>query len=324
MNPLSTKQRLRSLLILVAVFVLIAPVILLYSLGYRLDDKLTLQKTGGIFIHSDVTNSTVFVDGEFLRDNGIFVRNTWIQDLTPNKYYKVEFHKDGFQSWVKELRVYPSIVTEGRVLMLPNQFQMREILPHLVSAGSATTSTAQSGIPAAPANKEFIAIAELFATSTDEIEDEKSATSTATTTVAKQKGDLELFFETLLIEDYQALENLIVNGKEVSWLSDGNINLHWTSDISSIPYYYCGGDERACQRSIVLDWGDDIERFEYMPGRDDIWVALVKGGIYAIEVDGRTQRNIQQIYKGENLDFRLTQNDRIILKDGTRFFEISL
>ncbi len=331
MKPLTTKQRSRSLLLLTILFILCAPIILLYSLGYRLDDQFTLQKTGGIFIHSDISNSTIFFDKEFLKNNGIFIRNALIQDLTPNKSYLVEFHKDGLQSWVKELYVYPSIVTEGRVLMLPTQFETREILQYVDSNNVATSTLISTSTAAASnyANPEFATVKNLFATTTKPIEPPVPATTTpiSTTTIDEesvQKSDLEIFFETLEIKEYEKLPNFIVDGKEVSWLDAGNIQLHWIDDLSSIPYYYCGGLERECIRHIELDWGEEIKRFEYFPGRDDVWIVLVGSGIYAVEVDGRSQRNIQTIYEGKNLDFRLTPNDRIIIKEGSAFFEIVL
>jgi hypothetical protein len=96
-------------------------------------------------------------------------------------------------------------------------------------------------------------------------------------------------------------------------------------DIASIPYYYCDGEEnKVCVNKITLDWKDEIKKFDYLPGRDDVWLVLTAGGLYAVEVDGRSDRNIQTIYKGPNLDFRLTQTDRLIIKEGSRFFEINL
>lgn len=324
MKPLTRRQRSISMLILALLFILIAPVILLLSLGYRLDNEFSLQKTGGIFVHSDVSNSSVFVDGEYLKDSGIFIRNTLIQDLTPNKEYLVEVHKDGYQSWVKKIFVYSSIVSEGRVLLLPNEFDKREVFQYL-DENDVATSTPPSKTQVKPTNPEYISFAALFASSTKATSTKAIATTTvATATPEEQKSDLQIFFEDLAITNFEKLPNLIVDGKEVSWLMDGDINLYWIDDLTSIPYYYCGGEERLCVKNITLDWADDIKRFEYLPGRNDVWIALTQNGIYAVEVDGRTQRNIQKIYEGKNLDFRLSQNDRIIIKEGARFFEINL
>ena len=324
MKPLTVRQRSISMLILAFVFLLIAPIILLISLGYRLDNEFSIQKTGGIFVHSDVANSSVFVDGEYLKESGIFIRNTLIQDLTPNKKYLIEVHKEGYQSWTKEIFVYPSIVSEGRVLLLPNEFVRREVFQY-VDENDVATSTVPSKKQTKPNNPEYISFAALFASSTKATSTRAVATSTiATATPQQQKSDLQLFFEDLTIVDFEKLPNLIIDGKEVSWLMNGNINLYWIDDLASIPYYYCGGEERLCVKNITLDWKDDIKRFEYLPGRNDVWIVQIQNGIYAVEVDGRTERNIQKIYEGKNLDFRLSQNDRIIVKEGARFFEINL
>lgn len=327
MKPLTKRQRSTSLIILGLLFIIMAPVIILYSLGYTLDNTFTFKKTGGIFIHSDVSNSSVFIDKEFFKSSGIFTKNTLIQDLVPNKKYLIETQKEGYQSWIKEIYVYPSIVSEGSVLMMPSKFEIREIFKYVDQEGDAT-STLIIKNQSEPTNPEFVSISELFGSSTKKII-EKSitpvSTSTASTTLKKQKNNLEIFFDDLQIKNYEKLDNLIINGEEASWIHNGNINLYWMDDVTSIPYYYCDGEEeRVCTNKITLDWKDTIIKFAYIPGRDDAWMILTQKGIYAVEVDGRTNRNIQNIYMGDNLDFRLTKTDRLIIKKGSSYFEINL
>jgi hypothetical protein len=219
MKPLTKKQRSTSLVLLGILFICTAPIIVLYSLGYTFDESFKIQKTGGIFIHSDVANSSVFVDDEFFKTNGIFIRNTLIQDLVPNKKYLIEFKKEGYQSWIKEIYVYPSIVSEGSVLMLPNEFETREIFKYLDAQGNAT-STPPLKNQIKSNNSEFVTISTLFASSSKMIVEKPSlalASSTASSTI-KQKSDIELFFEELEIKNYDKLKNLVIQGEEVSWL----------------------------------------------------------------------------------------------------------
>jgi len=324
MQPLTQRKRKMSLLILVTLFVVFAPLILLYSLGYRLGSGLTLQKTGGIFVHSTVANASVYLDDEYVKDSGIFLRNTLIQDLTPDREYKIAIYKEGYQGWVKNIFVYPSIVSEGRVILLPEKYELREIFKYLDS-NNVATSTSPTRMPAKPNNLKYVAIQNLFVSSTPEVEVVTSVLgSVSTSTPVEQKSDLQLFFEALDITDFEDLPNLIIEGKEVSWLSEGNIRLYWRDDVSSIPYYYCGGLKRVCENKIELDWEDSIKRFAYFPGRSDIWITLVENGIYAVEVDGRTQRNIQKIYEGSDLDFRLTGSGQLIIQENDTFFETDL
>lgn len=324
MKPLTIKQRQLSRAFLFVIFLIFAPLIVLYSFGYRLDDGLSFQKTGGVFIHSNISNASVFLDGEYVKDNGLFLRNILIQDLTPNKEYAVRIQKEGLQNWIKDLYVYPSIVSEGRVLMLPVKYPVREILPYVDTDGVATTTPPTR--LAKPSNPEYVNLSKEFATTTkEELAKPKTQTvaTTATPTIEVEKTKLELFFEVLNIEDYTKLKNLVVTDKEVSWLDNSGIKLYWIDEKSTAPYYYCGGLERECVTSITLPW-NNIRRFDYFPSRSDVWIVLTTTGIYAVEVDDRSSRNIQTIYEGKNLDFRLAQGGRMIIKQDSDIFEINL
>lgn len=324
MKPLTKKQRFISIILLFIIFIFAAPIIVFYSLGYRIDSEFTFQKTGGIFIQSSIPNASVFVEDEYFKDNGLFLRNILVQDLKPNKTYKIEIQKDGYQSWVKNMFVYPSIVTEGQVLMLPNEYEVREILPYVDAEGTLTATPSRLG--ALPNNPEYISILEIFDPE-EEIEDvviTARATDSTEIEEVKPKTKLDLFFEELEIEDYEELSNLIIEGNEVSWLDKGNIVLHWIDETSTTPFYYCGGLERECKTKMLLDWVNPIVQFSYFPGRFDVWVVLVDDGIFAVEIDDRSARNIQTIYTGDNLDYRLISGGRLLIRDDSSFFEINL
>ena len=74
---------------------------------------------------------------------------------------------------------------------------------------------------------------------------------------------------------------------------------------------------------LTLPW-NDIKQFDYFPGRSDVWIVLTSNGIYAVEIDNRSQRNIQTIYEGQDLNFKLVQDGRLIIKQDSSLFEINL
>ena len=130
----------------------------------------------------------------------------------------------------------------------------------------------------------------------------------------------------LNIKDPELLDNLIETSDEISWIQDGNIVLYWIDDLENIPYYYCGGEkERLCNDEITLDWANKITKFEYFPKRDDVWIVLTKeDGIFAIEIDPRSDRNVHPIYVGQGLDFRINDSNQIVVKDRGSFIELDL
>ncbi len=339
MKPLSHKSRTLSFLLLSVVFIVVAPILAVYSQGYRitnLDDALKFVKTGGIFVHSEnMSNTEVYLDGEFVKNSGVLIRNTFIQDLRPLKEYKVEVRKEGYHNYEKTVMVYPSLVNEITILMLPNVIDKREIMEFIDSEGNATSTSpkkvATNQTPIFKLNSEYVDLEKLFkdATSTKEsvvlqkitqgVKDGAISKSTSTATTTKKIPE---YFEKLGITDPDKLKNLITTGDEVAWLDAGNILINWIGKRESIPYYYCLVLEEECRDSIKLDWKNEIKRFDFLPGRSDVWVVLVNDGIYAVEIDDRSTRNIQPIYVGKNLDFRINSNDRIVVKDGASFFEL--
>ncbi len=335
MRPLPNKTRFASLLILILLFILITPVLVAYSLGYRVSDigdVFTLEKTGGIYVHSNISNTEVYLDGEFIKTNGVLLRNTLIQNLKPEMDHKVEVHKEGYQSWIKVLPVYSSLVTEGRVLMIPKEIPQREIYPFLDNQGEGTTTQPAKVIrvrnKVVPTNSEYKDLMALFegkdiyATSTQTKVitnlNNNNATSTGTTT-----KELPEYFVELGINDPDSLQNLIQNGEEISWLENGNILMNWVGKNVEIPYYYCLEPEN-CSQKIVLDWTDNIKKFDFLPGRNDVFLVLVDSGLYAVEADGRSARNIQVVYNKKIDDFLIGSNNKIFVRDGDRFFELTI
>jgi hypothetical protein len=143
MKPLSQKVRFRLIVLSLFLFIIIAPIILANSFGYRIesfDDIFNWTKTGGIYLHSNIDSAAIFIDGKYHKDSGRLLRNTLIQDLNPNKTYEIVIIKEGLNDWRKSLTVYPSIVTEAATLMLPKDISDREIYPHLDNFRRGTTT----------------------------------------------------------------------------------------------------------------------------------------------------------------------------------------
>lgn len=210
--------------------------------------------------------------------------------------------------------------------MLPNEYEVKEILPYIVDGEATDVAPTKT---TKPNNEQFLEVVALFKPVVEKTPIKAPVVSKPTTSTQEveepeiTKTKLDLFFESIQIEDQTKLKNLIINDKEVSWLTDSGIILYWTDTQTIAPYYYCRDVERDCKTMATLDWSD-ITRFDYFPGRNDVWIVATVDGIYAVEVDQRSQRNVQTIYKGKDIDFRLADGGRLIIKDGASYFEINL
>jgi len=322
MPPLSRKSRLVALWCSVLVFIVGTPLLIAYSQGYRLDDALSLVHTGGIYIHSDMSRTRVYLDGEYVEANGTLFKNTLIQNLRPSRTYEVWVERDEYQSWTKELPVKRNFVTEAAVLMLPEVFDWEEILSTTtMNVRPTATSTATTTEVIAPRHQE---LTELF-----EETDEQFAVTYATTTIELVRGRevaTTTLYSVLEFPDWLQTLATSTNLEEqdqvrerdgiVTWLTDGNIHAAWGRENDSPPYYFCNA---TCTPMLTVDWAEDITYYDFYPNRNDVVIVAGSTGIYAVELDERSQRNIQPFVEGSGLSFRLTKDDELVVFDGEHY-----
>lgn len=326
MTPLSHKLRVNTLIAMVVAFIIGTPILIGYSQGYRIDDALGLIQTGGIYIHSDIANTDVFLDGAFLESNGQFLRNTFVQDLLPNRTYSVWIEKEGYQSWSKDLPVYRNLVTEARVLMLPERFVWSSTTATTtIEARSVRGTVSTSSVP----NPEYLDLVDFFAKDKDQFAQEV-ATSTSVLVrgqlVATTTSTVETVFPEWLDRIASStgfVQGTMVREREgvVAWLRDGNLYAAWAKSPDRPPYYFCTA---TCTPTLIVDWEEPIERYAFYPNRSDVVVIGTSAGVFAVELDDRSQRNIQPIQEGRGLSFRLTGEGEIVVFDGEVYWKTRL
>ncbi len=99
----------------VIVFLVLAPVLVLYNMGYRYDWATeSLQKTGGLFLSSTPARATILLDGAKQGPT----TNGYLSSLTP-KIYTAKIELSGYLPWEKTLKIYPQIVTTANAVLVP-------------------------------------------------------------------------------------------------------------------------------------------------------------------------------------------------------------
>ena len=134
MQPLSRKKRLGYLALCFVLFLIIAPVAILYAKGYRLTEAFQITRTGGLYISVGYSGAQIYINGSLSKETGVFQKGALIQNLKPGSY-KIRVEKNDLNPWEKELPVFKETVTEARVLMLPLESEMVEILDSSDVAG---------------------------------------------------------------------------------------------------------------------------------------------------------------------------------------------
>ncbi len=98
-------------------FFILAPTLIFYASGYRLDLKrIKILKTGTLYIEADkIRDGQLYINDNLLEDP--FNKEQFVYNLLPGEY-KVKLMKDGYYSWEKSLTINSSLTTFVNDLIL--------------------------------------------------------------------------------------------------------------------------------------------------------------------------------------------------------------
>ncbi len=290
MKPLSVVKRRMYLSLSATLFFICIPVLILYATGYRFNTAMNLIKTGGVFIAIPYSGTNVYVGDELVKQNGVFQKNAFVQNLKPGSY-TIKAEKEGYQSWTKNLTVFPQTVTEGYPFLLPEKSTLTEVFQFPLEKDTVATNTKTLKV-VKKETAEYVSVANLFKPIT------LTATSTATST-----GQLKL------------RRKLSVENRK------GSLTILWTGEKDATPHYFC--ENEVCKKTITIENKNPILSFDFFPGRDDLIIFSTKDGIYVSEIDDRSKQNVDTVLFGQNLDVRVYNNDTIYIKNGKQYFAVT-
>jgi hypothetical protein len=343
MRPLSRTIRNKLFYISVLIFIIGAPLLILYSLGYRFEEGFSFRETGGIFIRSNESTTTVFLEGEMVKKTGTLFRNTFIQNLSAYESYEVWVEKEGYHSWHKILPVGPHIVTESATLLLPKRIECTPLLKEKngVEKADALGYKEKEEEHTLSLNEEEESVLFLPSLSLQKMLEEfekntpplplKENVSEEKIKEEDMAEKEDLFYASLLFSSEAkkySLENKIFEDasfiKEknnfLTYIKEGNLFYVWMKKDTTPLWFMClppqkKNEEGVCRKKGVIDWDNDILYYDFYPQRNDVFIVGIKNALYAVEMDDRSERNIQPLFEGEEeISFRLF-DEGIVVKD---------
>ncbi len=251
-EPLARGHRTVFFYFLLLLFVIVVPILVLYANGYRLnlfDEEPTVVLTGGFYIATFAEDSQIFVNDRPVENTRFFRQATYVQGVHAGMH-TIHVQGEGLQTWVKELPVYPQIVTEVSAFTIPVVPQVRPITSFLTLDGepvflgyetlselpfsfaSTTVSVTYSSSTSSVGwedNPEFVFLETRF---TDEVRPQWPIETPprfrfATTTPSE-----------VVVATTTATSTVVRNN--VALVRDGDdVVAEYRGPIRSIPYYYC-------------------------------------------------------------------------------------
>jgi len=114
------KKKSRTILFIICIFlfVLVAPVAILYSQGYRIDfEENKISQTGGLYFKILPKQAEVYLGCELEKKTDFFFGSALIENLLPGEY-QIEVKKEGYHSWQKTLEIKEKQVAEAKNIVL--------------------------------------------------------------------------------------------------------------------------------------------------------------------------------------------------------------
>lgn len=125
---MTKKIRLIILLVCVVCFFVVAPVLVLYSMGYRFDfEKMKVTLTGGIYVRTYPAADKILIDFKITEKPGMFSNSVFVQSLLPSNH-TVLAKKSGYYDYFKNLSVQKKEVTKlENVLLIKKEIKFEII-----------------------------------------------------------------------------------------------------------------------------------------------------------------------------------------------------
>lgn len=254
-KPLSYKHRNLFFSLLTTVFFLSLPFLFLYATGYRFNfNETSFVSTGGLYVAVERTGAEIYINDELVRETRVFRRAFYSQGLD-EKTHRVHVQKEGHHTWVKELPVYPHLVTEAQAFNLPLIPQVRVITPWQTNGGvniiTSTSTILENSIPVnqylfeprastltLASNSEFESLLALFETSL----------ITTPTTTSKTPVTIDNFIQTTRTAEATTTKEW--RGVSLYEDENGEVYATFTGSRSQMPYYYCADPFPAYEPSV--------------------------------------------------------------------------
>jgi hypothetical protein len=126
---MNKKTRTILFLICFLIFILVTPLAVLYSQGYRLDFNpsegwIRISQAGGLFLKVTPRQVDVYVDDKLIKRTDFFFGSILVENLLPKKH-KITVKKQDYHNWEKTLEIKEKQVVEIKnIILFPEQINV--------------------------------------------------------------------------------------------------------------------------------------------------------------------------------------------------------
>lgn len=338
-KPLSERSRVFIFRVLAFVFALAMPLFVFYATGYRIDlgAARNIITVGGLYISADAQNIRIVVDDEPIYNMRLFQNAAYVQNVAAGMH-EVRVEREGLRTWVKELPVYPHIVTEAHALNMPVVPQIR-FVPRWLTATGLPVLIRPAGTPdpflhASTTNTVIATTSQSLRGYTENSEHEYLESLFASSSERAPERAVDVFRQNFMFNGDVALDPAATTTKISRDVrlseDDGEIYAEWIGPSGDIPYYYCVTHTSATSTSalygahvyedLVDEFGSDRLESAELQGarlcRDTIRIDRMRQDVYWFDFLPGTSHHVLMLLEtglyATEVDDRSWQNVQLL------------
>lgn len=288
---MTPKKQLIAITFLFAVFITVIPVIICYSMGYRISGDFKIVETGGIYLSSSEADTSLYVNGKLKKKSGLVDRNILLQNLKPG-LYSIKLTKDQFHTWEKRVKIQEKQVEVCYPLLVPEKFEPEEIKKYLpLKQKNKKTKYIL--------NDDYKEISDLF---------KKPAKSSHGLLSRWYNGEAGKI---------KTGRNIKLKGNVLLSKEENSIFVRWLGKEDNLPFFI-----NTMKKKKIFTSGSTISSFDFYPGRSDaMLIRFDNGSLYAVEIDTRFEQ--QNAYRILRYCSRFLVDEQILYYfSGSRLYSI--
>ena len=311
---MNTRKRRIILCLVILFFILITPVIILYSLGYSFDwQEKEIVLTGGLYIKSVPKKATVYINNKPKKETPVFIKR-----LVP-KYYQIKVSKEDFHEWNKKLKIESKLVTEIKDIVLipitpeikvinkeiPNNFSLKEYIASEIPATNDIFYIQKQSYILYKTNKTNSFQEQINLTPLPEDQEYEIIVSNDQQ-IAVLSNDNQLYVLNKETRDFELIKE---NVQQAQFSYDNKKLLYYTPN--EIWIYHLNNNEETREQELITRLSQEIQQAIWYKTNKHI-IFLVNQKIKIIELDSRDKRNIVDIIEIDAQEIAYSEKNQIL------------
>lgn len=283
---------------MVILFLIASPIALLFALDYSYDwQGKKFVQNGAFYFKSEPKNTTIYTDGKNKKTTPRLIKR-----LSPHNY-TIEIAKKDYQSWKKELRIEPGLVTEEKnILLIRNKPELEFVtesksLPEFsIPRLSDHVKKLLDSLTLKPNTYKIITSLSRYTGLIEYAPNQSpAATQTGTLNILDSDNAVNLVAKDVVSAEFSS------DGKKLLWFTPHEIWVYWLEDEYVQPYRKVG------DKKFITRFSESISQATWYEGDNQHIIFTVEDAIKITEISDRGSKNIN--------DITTISNPQIISKD---------